>query len=67
MLEFEYLVFTGADIIDIGGQSTRPGAQKLYARQELDRVLPVIKLLREEFPDMLLSIDTFYPDVLQSL
>ena len=44
----------GADLIDIGGESTRPGAQPVSAREELRRVLPVI----ERLPDLLISIDT---------
>ena len=53
----------GADIIDIGGESTRPGAQKITVEEELERVLPVIKALRREFPDLPLSIDTYKSQV----
>jgi 2-amino-4-hydroxy-6-hydroxymethyldihydropteridine diphosphokinase/dihydropteroate synthase len=55
----------GADIIDIGGQSTRPGSDLLTAEQEAARVLPVIQALmqEEETARMPLSIDTFYADV----
>ena len=48
----------GVDIIDIGGESTRPGSSPVSAEEELQRVLPVIKAIREEF-DILLSIDTY--------
>lgn len=48
----------GADILDIGGESTRPGADPVSEAEELSRVLPVIRGLRERFPDVLLSIDT---------
>ena len=54
----------GADIIDVGGESTRPGAAQVSSREETDRVVPVIKALRESFPDALLSIDTSKPEVL---
>lgn len=47
----------GADIIDIGGESSRPGAEPVSERQELDRVIPVIEILKKEL-DCLLSIDT---------
>jgi len=47
----------GAGIIDIGGESTRPGAQDVSAEEELDRVIPVVKAIRE-FSDCLISIDT---------
>jgi dihydropteroate synthase len=57
------LIAEGADIIDIGGESTRPGAQPVSVQQELDRVLPVIEGLRDcAVP---ISIDTFKPDVMR--
>src|SRR5215211_2498332 len=49
----------GADIFDVGGESTRPGSQPVRAEQELERVIPVIKALAKEFPDALISIDTY--------
>ncbi len=53
----------GADIIDIGGHSTRPGADNVDIQQELDRVLPVIKLIKKEMPQSILSIDTYRSEV----
>lgn len=53
----------GADILDVGGESTRPGAIPLGAGEEMDRVLPVIKSLAAEFPGLTISIDTFKSDV----
>jgi len=53
------LVSEGADIIDIGGESTRPGAAQVEESQELKRVIPVIEALRREFPDLPISIDTY--------
>ncbi len=53
----------GADIIDIGGQSTKPGSQPISAVEEMNRVLPVIDSLIKKFPDAVLSIDTFYAEV----
>ena len=52
-------VEAGADILDIGGESTRPGAEPVAADVELERVMPVIEELVVQFPDMLLSIDTY--------
>jgi dihydropteroate synthase len=49
----------GADILDIGGESTRPGSQPVSAEEELRRVLPSIHAIRTEFPDALISIDTY--------
>ena len=57
------MVKEGADMLDIGGQSTRPGATEVSEEEELKRVLPVIQALRVEFPALLLSIDTFYASV----
>lgn len=51
------LVEAGADIIDVGGQSTRPGAQQISLSEELNRVIPVIKSLREQI-EVPISIDT---------
>jgi dihydropteroate synthase len=53
----------GAAIIDVGGESTRPGAEPVPVQQELDRVLPVIESLRREL-DVLISIDTMKPAVM---
>lgn len=53
----EQMVAEGVDIIDIGGESTRPGAQAVSAEQELDRVLPVLRAIDERF-DVPVSVDT---------
>ncbi|MFQ5760949.1 MAG: dihydropteroate synthase [Acidiferrobacterales bacterium] len=54
----------GADIIDVGGESTRPGAQTTSVQEELDRVLPVIEALRREL-EIPISIDTSKPQVMR--
>ncbi|WP_297112371.1 dihydropteroate synthase [uncultured Devosia sp.] len=51
----------GADIIDIGGESTRPGAEPVGVQQELDRVMPVIDAMRAAGIDVPISIDTMKP------
>ena len=48
----------GADIIDIGGASTRPGSKLPSVKEELNRVLPVLKKIRTKFPEVVISIDT---------
>ena len=53
----------GADWIDIGGESTRPGAQPVLASEEISRVVPVIEALRNKRPNGLISIDTRHPIV----
>ena len=54
----------GADIIDIGGESTRPGAAKVDEQEELDRVIPIVELLSKH-SDVAISIDTYKPLVMQ--
>jgi len=49
----------GADILDVGGESTRPGSQPVTADEELERVIPVITAIAEESPNALISIDTY--------
>jgi dihydropteroate synthase len=57
------LVFEGADIIDIGGESTRPGSENVTVEEEVQRVIPVIKAVRKALPKVKLSIDTWKHDV----
>ena len=61
--QFESMMRHGADIIDIGGQSTRPGSKRIDVEEELSRVIPVISSLKKEFPSAIISIDTFYSRV----
>jgi dihydropteroate synthase len=49
----------GADILDVGGESTRPGSQSVSADEEKERVIPVIEAIAKEFPEALISIDTY--------
>jgi len=53
------LLTAGADILDIGGESTRPGSLPVTADEELRRVIPVIRAINTQFPDALISIDTY--------
>lgn len=55
----------GAKIIDIGGYSSRPGALEVTEKEELNRVLPTINLLKQEFDEIIISIDTFRVEVAQ--
>ena len=57
------MVNAGMDILDIGGCSTRPGTEEVSEKEELERVLPLIKKIRKEFPEVLISIDTFRASV----
>ena len=52
------LVADGADALDLGAESTRPGSEEVPADEEIRRLLPALKLIRERFPELFLSIDT---------
>ncbi|RYY40854.1 MAG: dihydropteroate synthase [Chitinophagaceae bacterium] len=56
----------GAWMLDVGGQSTRPGSERVSAEEELERVMPAIASIRSAFPEALISIDTFYAKVAQA-
>ncbi len=55
------LIEEGADIIDIGGESTRPGGEPISVEEEQRRVLPILRALREKYPTLRLSVDTRNP------
>jgi dihydropteroate synthase len=57
LAQAQAMIAAGADIIDVGGQSTRPGANQITLIEELDRILPVLQVLRKEIP-VPISIDT---------
>lgn len=61
--QVEKMLNEGATFIDVGAYSSRPGAKHISEEEELDRILPVIKLLTSEFPAILISIDTFRSQV----
>ena len=53
------MIALGATFLDVGGHSTRPGAAAVSEQEEIDRVVPVVAMLREAFPDVFISIDTY--------
>ncbi len=55
----ERMVEEGAAILDVGGESSRPGSEPVVLAEELQRVIPVIERIRRRFPDVILSIDTY--------
>jgi dihydropteroate synthase len=59
----EKMLKEGAVILDIGGQSTRPGAAAITAAEETERILPVIETIAREFPGCFLSVDTYSSSV----
>ena len=59
----EKFVTFGVDIIDLGAQSTRPGAEEVGSKEEIKRLIPTLQELRKRFPDLIISVDTFNADV----
>ncbi|QER42154.1 dihydropteroate synthase [Thermodesulfobacterium sp. TA1] len=59
VLRAKELIEEGADIIDIGGESTRPFSDPITEEEELKRVIPVVKVVCEEFPGAIVSVDTY--------
>lgn len=57
------IIREGGTIIDVGAQSSSPASRFLDAKEETERLMPALKLIRNEFPDTILSVDTFYADV----
>jgi dihydropteroate synthase len=60
------MLAAGADVLDVGGESTRPGAAPVSTAEECDRVLPALAALRRSFPNAALSIDTYKPVVAEA-
>ena len=67
IFQVEKMVSEGTDIIDIGGFSSRPNAKLISEEEELSRILPVIKEVREQFPDVILSVDTYRAKVVERI
>ena len=65
LLQAEKMIKDGAVFIDIGAQSTRPNAEFLSAEEEIRRLGNVISLIKKEFPETLISLDTFYAEVVK--
>ncbi len=57
------MIAEGAGILDIGGQSTRPGSVRIAANEETERVLPVIEAIYSKYPEAIISIDTYHARV----
>jgi len=63
LIQVEKMLSEGADIIDIGGMSSRPGAKLIPVDEELNRVLPAVKIILKEHPKTIISIDTVRGEV----
>ena len=65
LVQTEKMLIDGAEIIDIGAQSTRPNSQFLKAEDEISRIGTVISKIKKEFPEALISLDSFYSEVVK--
>ena len=63
LLQVEKFKNYGVDVIDIGAQSTRPGAEEVGSAVEIQRLIPVLTEVRKRFPNIIISVDTFNSDV----
>ncbi len=63
LLRAQQMTADGVAILDIGGQSTRPGSEMISAEEELARVIPAIESIHKIFPETIISVDTFYAKV----
>ena len=61
--QVNHFLCNGVDVIDLGAQSTRPGAEEVGPSIEIKRLIPYLKLIKSEYPDVLISIDTFNSEV----
>ena len=61
--QVNHFLRNGVDVIDLGAQSTRPGAEEVGSNIEIKRLIPYLKLIKSEYPDVLISIDTFNSEV----
>jgi len=62
----EKMMLEGADLVDIGGQSTRPGSERISEEEEMNRVLPLVEGIHKKYPDCILSIDTYHSRVAEA-
>jgi dihydropteroate synthase len=61
--QVNHFLRNGVDVIDLGAQSTRPGAEEVGSDIEIKRLIPYLKLIKSEYPDVLISVDTFNSEV----
>jgi len=60
------MIESGADILDVGAYSSRPGAEDITEKEELERLIPALEILRREFPSAILSLDTFRSSIAET-
>jgi dihydropteroate synthase len=57
------MIGEGADIVDVGGMSTRPGSEPVSEKEEIKRIIPALRLIRDHYPDTIISVDTYRANV----
>lgn len=60
------MIDEGADIIDVGGMSSRPGSEPVSEKEEIKRIIPALRIIRDHFPGTLISVDTYRADVVRT-
>ncbi|WP_319535386.1 dihydropteroate synthase [uncultured Vibrio sp.] len=65
LVQVEKMIKAGVSIIDVGGESTRPGAPEVTLEDELERVIPVVRAIRAHYPDVWISVDTSKAEVIR--
>jgi dihydropteroate synthase len=63
LVQAEKMISEGADILDVGGQSTRPGSEQVSEDTELSRIIESIEAIHQKFPEIIISVDTYYSTV----
>ena len=63
LIQVEEFIKYGVDVIDLGAQSTRPGAEEVGSAIEIERLIPTLREVRKRFPKIIISVDTFNSDV----
>ena len=63
LVQAETMISEGADILDIGGQSTRPGSEQVSEDTELSRIIGSVEAIHQKFPEIIISVDTYYSTV----
>ena len=63
LVQVEKFINYGVDVLDIGAQSTRPGAEEVGSAIEIERLIPILREIRKRFPNIIISIDTYNSDV----
>ncbi len=66
MQQVQSMVDATVDVIDVGGESTRPGAEVVNVDEEIKRVVPIIKAIKEKYPELMISIDTSKAEVMEA-